>query len=168
MTVHDLELGESQQTLEALTLAVTMIRVKSWETVAFADLGQRPSGHLKCGPFQLVIRGEEKRVLASVALFSEFQEEAREYERRVPLRFLNHSYGIGHTEIQDAKQRTLFNTGGVSTGGISGGTFVIATTGEAEPIEYPLRAEVRLPKEYATEQVLFDFANFPLPELKKE
>jgi hypothetical protein len=170
VTVRLQNVGERSRELHSLVVAVTLIKVKSWETIAFADLGQQSSGFLNCGPFQLVVRGDEKAAHISVAHFADFDAEVREYQKRMPLHFLNHAYGFEHIVIHDAKQRVLVNTVVCSSGGSSNGTFVIPTVDEAklngESLEYPLRVEVRLPVTYDTEHVVFDFTDLPLPARK--
>jgi hypothetical protein len=171
VTVSDLEVGQPRETLDSLTINVTLIHVKSWDIVTFADLEQRKSDYLHCGPFQLVVTGEETKVNVCVAAISDFWAEKKEYERRVPLRFLNHVYGLQQTVIHDAKDRVLSNEVHFVTGGASAGPFVIPSAPgvvkpPSEPIAYPVRVEVKLPNEYDTEQVFFDFTDIPLPVLK--
>jgi hypothetical protein len=173
VTLSDLELDSPQEKLEALRLAATLVRVKTWDTIQFADLKRGESDHLRCGPFALRVTGKDKEASVVAASFAEFEADRKEFEKRVPLRFLHHAYAIDHTVIHDAKKRRLYSTSSFGSGGATVGTFAIIATGsgivlrEGEPIEYPLLVEVRLPKEYDTERVEFEFKDLSLPELKK-
>ena len=192
VTVHTLELGAPLERLHSLVLAVTLVRVTSWENVRFSDIQLGSSDFLKCGPFQILVRGEKKRVMLSVGSFSQFRAERKEYRKRMPLRFLNHSYGIKHTSVRDARGRDFFCPIVDGTGGSSSGVFLIQAprtngTGHERggaatfpnqlrmsaapvglPIVYPLSLEVRLPKQYRKERVVFTFADLPLPALEKK
>lgn len=165
------DLDEHDANLQSLNLAVTLVRVKSWDVMKFADLGRKESDYLDCGPFQLKVRGEENRVNVSVASFGDFKPKPGEERKEVPLRFVRHRFGFSHTTIYDAKARELWSGGYVGSGGMTGGAFVVTpedpTKPDGGPISYPVRIEVRLPKDYDTERVEFEFTDIPLPDLNK-
>jgi hypothetical protein len=171
VTVSDLELGSEQKQLDSLTLKVTVVRIKTWETVRFTGVGQGKSDFLQCGPFQLVVHGETDQVRVAAAAYSDFAAETAEYHKRVPLSFVNHRYAMDHMTITDATKKPLTYIGYGGSGGSTVGHFHrrggIEVDSPREPIPYPLQVEVRLPKEYETERVGFEFKDLPLPALKK-
>lgn len=171
VTLHLHDLDEHEANLQSLTLAVTLILVKSWDVVKFADLGREESDYLDCGPFQLKVRGEENRINVTAASFGDFKPKVGNERKRSSLGFVNHRFGFSQTTIHDAMQRALWGGGYVGTGGATGGAFVVPskdpTKPDGGPISYPVRLEVRLPKEYEAERIEFEFIDIPLPELNK-
>jgi len=169
--IRNMEIGDPENTLEQLTLAVTLVRVTSWDILTFTDLGCSGNEPLPCGPFVLEVTGEDTRAIVRCIRNPDAQGEKKESEKLACLHFLDPVYGIEHTAIRDAKGRELRYMSGWSTAGrVSAGNFLIEPDrqGEAagiiekgDPVRYPVTVDVRLPKTWETEIIEFTFAELP-------
>ncbi len=189
VVIHTLEVGREQKQLQKLKLVLTLVKVTEWQQLEFKGLKEGKNDTLHCGPFEIDCTGTPRHFEASAGARSEFHQEHENFRRQMPLRFLHHRYALNHIRITDAENRALNSYAGTLTGGSSGGRFSIQEVmnlGKAAEkktsdqikspgiernaealIAYPVTLKLRLPRQYATERVDFEFGKLDLPAFKK-
>jgi hypothetical protein len=189
VVISTLEIGKEQKQLQRFSLGLTLVKVTEWQQLEFKGLKEGKNDTLHCGPFEIHCTGNERSFDAGAGASTEFDVEHEKFRKQMPLSFLHHYYAIEHSRLTDALNRPLDTMVGNIQGGSTSARFSISKVldfdnvlelkaddrakpqavvkMEAEPIAYPVTLQLKLPKKYETELVIFEFGKLDLPSVKK-
>lgn len=171
VTIAEMEVGSQRARLKDVEIELALVRVTEWEELKFSGLGLGTSELLKCGPFEFRVVAELLRLRVNASASAQFRAEQAAYRQRMPLKFVNDSFGINRMVLRDAAGRSPTSSV-ISAGAATSGTFTVwrppvtapATEGaDADEIAYPVTLSLQMPKRYETERLKFVFRDIPLP-----
>ena len=167
IAVHDFEIPSDVKRLASLRIRCDLSRVTNSKKLVFKDLKHGECDELRCGPFELIVNGEDEQVAVTAAAFDIHEADHKAFFERVPIRGLHHRWAVDAVRLTDAKDNPLVVAGRSGSGGHSTGLFHPAGAFfNPGKIAYPLKLTLHLPQKFKRERVEFEFRNLVVERIE--